>query len=155
MDRDSKQERIRARAYRIWEEEGRPEGREREHWDKASELEAQEHPPAGATEPNPVARGETRARRDRPVEPPEALENQGEFPGLADQGEESPAVPHPSGERPDGSVAKATPGKAAAGKAGSPRAASRRAAPPKAAEATDPATPAKRAPQRRAAPKKS
>lgn len=119
MTADRKEQRIRARAYRIWEEEGRPEGREREHWDMASELEAQEHPPEDATEVNPVARGETRARRDRPVEPPQALENQGEFPGLADQGEESPQTPRTSGERPDGSVAKATPGKAAAGKAGS------------------------------------
>ncbi len=31
-------ERIRARAYRLWEEDGRPEGREVEHWDKARIL---------------------------------------------------------------------------------------------------------------------
>lgn len=28
-------ERIRARAYEIWEREGRPDGREHEHWDQA------------------------------------------------------------------------------------------------------------------------
>jgi hypothetical protein len=27
---------IRQRAYRIWEEEGRPEGRDRLHWDQAA-----------------------------------------------------------------------------------------------------------------------
>lgn len=32
MDRE---ERIRRRAHEIWEREGRPEGREREHWDQA------------------------------------------------------------------------------------------------------------------------
>ncbi|MBV9704011.1 MAG: DUF2934 domain-containing protein, partial [Methylobacteriaceae bacterium] len=26
------EDRIRARAHQIWEEEGRPEGRDREHW---------------------------------------------------------------------------------------------------------------------------
>jgi hypothetical protein len=29
------EQRIRARAYRIWEEEGRPEGRAEVHWDMA------------------------------------------------------------------------------------------------------------------------
>jgi hypothetical protein len=28
--------RIRERAYAIWEHEGRPEGREREHWERAA-----------------------------------------------------------------------------------------------------------------------
>jgi Protein of unknown function (DUF2934) len=27
---------IRARAHQIWEDEGRPEGREKEHWDQAT-----------------------------------------------------------------------------------------------------------------------
>jgi hypothetical protein len=35
-------ERIRARAHEIWEREGRPVGREREHWDRAvQEIEAE------------------------------------------------------------------------------------------------------------------
>ena len=29
------EQRIRERAYKIWEDEGRPEGREAEHWDLA------------------------------------------------------------------------------------------------------------------------
>jgi hypothetical protein len=47
-DRD---QRIRERAYRIWEEEGQPEGRQEEHWRRAeaeiSEEEAQSLSPSG------------------------------------------------------------------------------------------------------------
>lgn len=34
-DEAAEEEAIRRRAYRIWEEEGRPQGREREHWERA------------------------------------------------------------------------------------------------------------------------
>jgi hypothetical protein len=37
-NKTSKEERIREQAYRIWLEEGRPEGRENEHWEKAEKL---------------------------------------------------------------------------------------------------------------------
>lgn len=33
---NDREEQIRARAHQIWEEEGRPEGREQEHWSKAA-----------------------------------------------------------------------------------------------------------------------
>lgn len=39
---DDDEHRIRERAYRIWEEEGRPEGREHEHWHRARERVAGE-----------------------------------------------------------------------------------------------------------------
>lgn len=43
-----REERIRSRAYEIWEREGRPEGRHREHWQQAaSEVEAEEGQGAG------------------------------------------------------------------------------------------------------------
>ena len=32
------EERVRARAYRLWQEEGCPVGRELAHWEKAKEL---------------------------------------------------------------------------------------------------------------------
>ena len=32
-----KEERIKARAYQIWEEEGRPHGRHHDHWQRAAE----------------------------------------------------------------------------------------------------------------------
>jgi len=37
-DRLAKEERIRAIAYAIWEEEGRPDGRDLDHWARACEL---------------------------------------------------------------------------------------------------------------------
>lgn len=39
---DDRIERIRQRAHEIWEREGRPQGREQEHWDRASrEIDAE------------------------------------------------------------------------------------------------------------------
>jgi hypothetical protein len=40
MDKNkaSKEGRIREQAYLIWLEEGRPEGRENEHWEKAEQI---------------------------------------------------------------------------------------------------------------------
>ncbi|MCT2581267.1 MAG: DUF2934 domain-containing protein [Mesorhizobium sp.] len=39
---DDRIERIRQRAHEIWEREGRPDGREQEHWDKATkEIDAE------------------------------------------------------------------------------------------------------------------
>ena len=38
VDDTELQDRIRARAYQLWEEEGRPPGREMDHWDKARIL---------------------------------------------------------------------------------------------------------------------
>lgn len=38
VDDTKLQTRIRAKAHQLWEEEGRPEGREMDHWDKARIL---------------------------------------------------------------------------------------------------------------------
>ena len=35
---DNLEQRIRAQAHRLWEEEGRPEGRAEAHWDAARRL---------------------------------------------------------------------------------------------------------------------
>ncbi|MBU0724584.1 MAG: DUF2934 domain-containing protein [Alphaproteobacteria bacterium] len=83
---DQNEQRVREHAYRLWEEEGRPEGQAAAHWEKARELAAIEQNQSTTTRPRPAG---TRAKRSQPVEPLEALENQGDFPGLADQGEES------------------------------------------------------------------
>jgi hypothetical protein len=85
---DDFDERVRQRAYRLWVEEGCPEGRSDVHWEKARELVAIEENQKLTTKPVPReedAQGE-------PVEPIEAVENAGEFPTLTDQGEEQ-AVP--------------------------------------------------------------
>jgi hypothetical protein len=42
---------IRVRAHQLWEEEGRPDGREHDHWHQAeAEIGAQEQGPAAAVE---------------------------------------------------------------------------------------------------------
>jgi hypothetical protein len=83
MDERDLESRIKERAHRIWEEEGRPEGREREHWELARFAIAQE---------------DAQAKMLRPVrtpasEPIEAVRNQGEFPTLTDQGEQQNPSP--------------------------------------------------------------
>jgi hypothetical protein len=71
------EERIRERAYKIWLDEGQPEGRDKEHWELAEFAIAQQDGLATTLLP-PVS---------RQPEPIEAIVNQGEFPTLVDQGE--------------------------------------------------------------------
>jgi hypothetical protein len=56
--------RIRQRAYEIWEDEGRPEGRERIHWVRA-EAEFRERLCAGS-----ISNPEARLRMHKSYEPP-------------------------------------------------------------------------------------
>jgi len=84
-------ERIRERAYHLWENNGRPPGRDQEFWERVRELVAIETNPYSGRMPNPMVQG-TAAGQEQPVEPLEAVENQGEFPDrLTDQGERQPA----------------------------------------------------------------
>jgi len=80
---DPDEERIRRKAYELWLEEGRPEGRDRDHWELARELVAIEDSQKTTLRSPPKEDGE-------PAEPPEAFENQGDVPGLTDQGEGEP-----------------------------------------------------------------
>jgi hypothetical protein len=71
------EQRIRARAHQIWEQEGRPEGRERDHWEKARILVSIEDDKSSL---KPV-------QVERP-EPAQVMENLGEFPtALTDEGD--------------------------------------------------------------------
>jgi hypothetical protein len=71
------EQRIRERAFKIWIEEGQPEGRDKDHWELAKFAIAEQDGqaatlvPAAAPQPEPI----------------EAVKNQGEFPTLTDQGE--------------------------------------------------------------------
>ena len=38
VEENSKEERIRQQAYLIWLDEGRPAGREKEHWEQAEQI---------------------------------------------------------------------------------------------------------------------
>jgi hypothetical protein len=83
---DLNEDKIRARAYQLWEEEGRPEGRAEQHWFTARESVAIEEGQASTYLPIDSGLG---------PEPIEALENTGEFPTLTDQGEQQ--IPHHPG----------------------------------------------------------
>jgi hypothetical protein len=81
--------RIRERAHRIWLEEGSPEGKAESHWELAKIA---------------VALEDARLEMLKPVETPsaepiEAWVNQGEFPQLTDQGEQSPPAQRSEADR--------------------------------------------------------
>jgi hypothetical protein len=80
--------RIREEAYRLWEAEGRPAGREEFHWASAKEILALRESHDATLIPLTASTTEV-------VEPVAAFENQGEMPSLTDQGE---AQPGPSWE---------------------------------------------------------
>jgi hypothetical protein len=88
MDDRQRDARIRERAYRMWLEEGRPEGREHVHWDMASELVAIEESQRDTLQPNPMHEYERNPTTEQ-IEPLEVVKNAGEFPTLTDQGEEA------------------------------------------------------------------
>ena len=87
---DDREERIRLKAHEIWEQEGKPQGRDAVHWDMASELIAIEENQALTLVPLEQSQRDLAAEREG--EPVEALENAGEFPTLTDQGEQQ--IPH-------------------------------------------------------------
>ncbi len=88
------EQRIRERAYLLWQEDGCPHGRDMEFWERARFLIGIEDNADAALLPNPMVEAEQHGFHTppppEPVEPIEALENQGEFPDrFADQGEKS------------------------------------------------------------------
>ncbi len=82
---DDYEDRVHRHAYRIWQEEGCPEGRADIHWDMARELVAIEGNQKLATKP--LGSLGSNDQLPEPVESPETVENLGEFPTLTDQGE--------------------------------------------------------------------
>ena len=84
------QQRIRLRAYHLWESEGRPDGQSAAYWERAQELDAIEHnPPARMGEP--ISNDPTQAPEGVIVEEASLQENLGEFPArFTDQGDTMP-----------------------------------------------------------------
>jgi hypothetical protein len=82
-DDHDREQRIRERAYQMWEEAGRPEGRSEEFWERARILTEFEDSPEVGRVPVPKE-----GPWGEPVEPIIAIENQGEIPTLVDQGEQ-------------------------------------------------------------------
>jgi hypothetical protein len=84
----AREQRIRERAYHLWQADGEPHGRDAEYWERARELEAiMENPGAGQL-PNPASQPGADPLQTEPVEEAFIQENLGEFPDrFADQGE--------------------------------------------------------------------
>jgi hypothetical protein len=109
-DRD---ERIRQRAYEIWEREGRPHGRDEEHWRMALDELVEEFSEASVTQAVPAARvtgtakpGGEAAVEAQPSQPvsgtgnPAQPTSQTDPPGLApSQGKAAAAPRGPAGRR--------------------------------------------------------
>ncbi|HYZ21105.1 MAG TPA: DUF2934 domain-containing protein [Rhodopila sp.] len=81
-----REQRVRERAYLLWEAEGKPHGRDVEFWERARELVAMEESAGSGQLPNP--QNEPGSRRETGVEEAEVQQNLGEFPDrFTDQGE--------------------------------------------------------------------
>ena len=83
------EQRVRQRGMTMWEQDGRPKGREADYIALARELIAIESNPDLTAEP--VGRYTSNEASREPIEPIEAVTNQGDFPTLTDQGEEQTA----------------------------------------------------------------
>ena len=106
---DKEERRVSERARRLWEEAGRPASGPRDYVGRARELIAiEEHQkdtlkPVGAqareaVEDIPLASDDVLGPEGEPIEPTLAVENEGEFPTLTDQGE-GVQVPHRQGRK--------------------------------------------------------
>ncbi len=87
------QQRVRDRAYHLWQSEGEPHGRDGEYWERARELIGMEESGNSGQLPNPGTEPTTPA--GEPVEEAVLQENLGEFPDRSsDQGEhaQSPSL---------------------------------------------------------------
>ena len=65
---DNRQEQLRARAYGIWQAEGQPHGRDREHWDMAERELAAPQAEAETEAPAPDSTATPRRKQAEPVE---------------------------------------------------------------------------------------
>lgn len=82
------EQRIRERAYHLWQEDGCPHGRDVEYWERASELDAMAQSAGSGLLPNPMTQHNGEIQPMHPVEEAFIQENLGEFPDrTADQGE--------------------------------------------------------------------
>ena len=85
-DDPEREQRVRERAYLLWEADGMPHGHDVEYWERARELIGMEESAGSGLLPNPSTTPDS--PRETGIEEAELQENLGEFPGrLADQGE--------------------------------------------------------------------
>ena len=82
------EQRIRERAYHLWEADGCPHGRDAEYWERARALLAIEDNPGAGQLPNPMTRPDRIGPMGEPIEEAAIQENYGETPGrFTDQGD--------------------------------------------------------------------
>ena len=76
MDSWNNEDKVRVRAYHLWEAEGRPEGREGEFWTHALQLEQQESAPGNVAGPpktkHAAAAKSSPAKSAKALQPPES-----------------------------------------------------------------------------------
>jgi hypothetical protein len=81
-------QRIRERAYHLWEADGCPEGRAEDYWERAETLTRMEEAPHAGELPNPASQPGADPSRLDVVDEAALQENLGEFPDrFSDQGE--------------------------------------------------------------------
>ena len=81
-----RENRIRERAYHLWEADGKPHGQDVEYWERARELIGMEESAGSGLLPNPM--DQSASPRVSVIEEADIQENLGEFPGrLTDQGD--------------------------------------------------------------------
>jgi hypothetical protein len=150
---ENRTERVRRRAYLIWLDEGRPEGRESIHWDMASELVAIEDSQKKTTRKVRRAAGNPEIAQDR-AEPTKPAAAMGEVPTMTDAGEQT-YPPSRAAARPKavGTASKTAPKSKSVPKS-VPKSAPKSAPTPAAKAAAKPA-PADKAPVKTAAARSS
>jgi hypothetical protein len=89
LDNPRREQRVRERAYHLWEADGKPHGRDVEFWQRAREQIAMEESAGAGLLDNP--QNHPGSARETGIEEAEIQENLGEFPDrFADQGEVRP-----------------------------------------------------------------
>jgi len=84
-----REQRVRERAYQLWEADGHPHGRHVEYWERAREMVGMEESTGSGLLPNPAEHGDS--PQEIGIEEAAVQENLGEFPDrLADQEEVKP-----------------------------------------------------------------
>ena len=81
---DAHERRVRERAYHLWEQEGRPHGRDTEFWERARVLVGIEENPDAGQAPNPEVKpppaAEEASVQQNLAPPPGRMTDQGERP---------------------------------------------------------------------------
>ncbi|HUN40389.1 MAG TPA: DUF2934 domain-containing protein [Acetobacteraceae bacterium] len=107
-DNPEREQRVRERAYHLWEADGKPHGRDVEYWQRARELIAMEENGESARLPNPQIHA--KSARESGIEEAEIQDDLGEFPDrFADQGEVQPSPTPADSPRRRSAAAAASP----------------------------------------------